>query len=351
MEDNRWVVVLTLFIGCGLVWGCTSSKNVKIEKSCAEFSDIKREHHSSKPKLQLSAKRILASVDRPGSKNLCPKSNSEKEKSQKLLQEKGYEFNLSNFIKQLKNKNRNIINKFWQAGISQKKGILSKIIRDSNLSTDVKIQVISQAIKCGANVNDGTSLYRHPLTFAITEQQSNIALLLIKNGAEIDPEQLPSPLIMAVNKNMDTVARVLIKKGANVHRSEDRPLREAVKNNNTELARVLIKNGANVNAKESSSGWTPLHFAALHATSEGDPELVRLLIKNGADVNAKGQLGSTPINKAAISGDVEITCVLLKNGAHINSVGFDGSTPLQKAEKKSHHSKRHKKLYHFLKDI
>lgn len=45
-----------------------------------------------------------------------------------------------------------------------------------------------------------------------------------------------------------------------------------------------------------------LHLASIH----GEAEMVRLLLARGADVNAENNLGSTPLNLAAVTGSVQV---------------------------------------------
>lgn len=47
--------------------------------------------------------------------------------------------------------------------------------------------------------------------------------------------------------------------------------------------------------------------SALHlASSHAEPEIVRLLLARGADVNAENNLGSTPLNLAAVAGSEQV---------------------------------------------
>src|SRR5262249_44292721 len=82
---------------------------------------------------------------------------------------------------------------------------------------------------------------------------------------------------------------------------------------NTELP-SLLKQGANPNAQDLS-GWTPLHFAALHANQSA----VEFLLKNGAQVNAINQEDQTPLDLIIDKeyGDaIDISTALLAEGAY-----------------------------------
>lgn len=52
--------------------------------------------------------------------------------------------------------------------------------------------------------------------------------------------------------------------------------------------------------------------SALHlASGQGEADIVRILLAKGADVNAENNLGSTPLNRAAIAGSAEVRFFLV----------------------------------------
>ena len=106
-----------------------------------------------------------------------------------------------------------------------------------------------------------------PLGFAVFFSQPAIVKALLDAGADVN---LPSretmkvtPLASAAAAKQTDIARVLIANGANVNAraaSGQIPLHEASANGNLELVKLLIDSGANVNAK-TDDGKTPLDFA------------------------------------------------------------------------------------------
>ena len=88
------------------------------------------------------------------------------------------------------------------------------------------------------------------------------------------------------------------------------PLHLASCQYNKEVALILIKNGANINAKDNT-GETPLHksieclsldpyiFFSRHNDInfklDKEINLLSLLIKNGANINTKNEKGETPL--------------------------------------------------------
>ena len=85
------------------------------------------------------------------------------------------------------------------------------------------------------------------------------------------------------------------------------PLEYAVTINHAEIARLLIKAGAEVN-KPDSTGYTPLHWAAITLSKEA----VIVLLSAGADPNARDNLLMTPHQ---VTTDQEIARILKKSGA------------------------------------
>jgi ankyrin repeat protein len=111
----------------------------------------------------------------------------------------------------------------------------------------------------------------------------------------------------------------------------------AATENQPEVAKLLIERGANVNApsrrfifgelksasggalmERAEGGMTPLQYAA----REGNIEVAKVLIAAGADVNApEPQYNFTPLLIAIYNGKYDFSSLLIENGANVN----DGS--------------------------
>lgn len=123
-----------------------------------------------------------------------------------------------------------------------------------------------------------------------------------------------SPLHWAVTNNQPEIAKLLIARGADVHAKYDddghTALHMAMFHGRKDMAQVLIEHGAAVNVRDNF-GYTPLHVALLQRDTpyQRSPhsyfglagkeervsiELLHYLLQQGADVNAKSKTGVTP---------------------------------------------------------
>ena len=102
----------------------------------------------------------------------------------------------------------------------------------------------------------------------------------------------------------------------------------------TDLAEVLIENGAEINQFVDGGFYnqTPLFFAA----RKGHCDVIRLLIANGADPNHKDLGGYTALFFAAAQGYENAVKTLLDGGAEPSLQNELGETPLLLAKKFRH---------------
>ncbi|XP_067863453.1 ankyrin repeat and SAM domain-containing protein 1A-like isoform X8 [Heptranchias perlo] len=102
-----------------------------------------------------------------------------------------------------------------------------------------------------------------------------------------------------------------------------------------QLSNLLsIWRGPNVNCVDSS-GYTPLHHAALN----GQKEVVEMLLKNEASTNIADSKGCYPLHLAAWKGDAHIVRLLIHQGpshAKVNEQNNDNETALHCAAQYGH---------------
>ena len=101
--------------------------------------------------------------------------------------------------------------------------------------------------------------------------------------------------------------------------------------NQTAIAKLLIRRGADVNRVNPHQlfGAGPLHFAAQFA----DADTTEALIRQGANVNAQNKFGETPLHLAAERGNVDIIKLLLASKADPNVRDDDHLLPIDRAQK------------------
>jgi ankyrin repeat protein len=150
---------------------------------------------------------------------------------------------------------------------------------------------------------------------------------LILQGADIKTEsdEGVTPLTFAVINNQTKVAKMLIDYGSDVNKlttSDESPLLIAVKNQNLEIAEALIRAGADIDFSDRFDA-TPLHYAAIY----GFFQIADLLIYYEASIDKKTNEGTTPLLASIWSRNDEVADLLIQNGANMEARDNDGFTP------------------------
>lgn len=89
----------------------------------------------------------------------------------------------------------------------------------------------------------------------------------------------------------------------------------------TVMPKLLLDYGAELGVVDNL-GWTELHSAALH----GSTDIVRLLLERGADIENPNP--TTPLHVAIHHGRLEVVKLLLEKGANVDVPNKNGRTPL-----------------------
>ena len=180
-----------------------------------------------------------------------------------------------------------------------------------------------------------------PLCMAAYKGRTDVARLLIANGAPLDwgcdrEEDGVTPLDSAVSENQAEMAEMLLKAGAKVEGASGDflwPLLAAVANGRSEIVRLLLVHSASV-ARADQNGDTVLHWAV----GNQETTCVELLLGKGASANARNTHGQTPLHVAAEEGRDDLAERLLLSGASVSVKDNDGKTPLRLAIEKKHDS-------------
>ncbi len=179
----------------------------------------------------------------------------------------------------------------------------------------------------------------HPLHRAILSGRIDLVESLLANGASPNhPEGAYTPLLQAVRTHNIFIARILLEKGADVDaRNENSytPLMAASANGDEEMIKLFLDHGADVNAQVLagvSQGLTSLHLAAKNAPRV---QVVKALVDAGAKVNARTSSGSTPLMYAAINSinpyAQEIISYLINQRADLSITNNNGKSALSLA--------------------
>jgi ankyrin repeat protein len=200
---------------------------------------------------------------------------------------------------------------------------------------------------------------------AIQEDNSEIAMLFIKAGSDVNsktkPEGTPA-LLMAIRKGNIEIAKAIIGAGANLNITDNygtTPLYAASEKGITEVVNSLLAGGADVRKNgpgamvvASRWGFVEIVQAFLNAGVEthgekavkamsqasdyGHTAVVKLLLEKGAAVNARDFAGYSPLARAVESNKKETVLLLLDRGADMNNSDKFGMTPLMRAAQKGH---------------
>jgi ankyrin repeat protein len=173
-----------------------------------------------------------------------------------------------------------------------------------------------------------------PLHMAINNGHKDVALYLIKGGAQVNVAGKigRTPLHLAAYNGMPQVAKLLVSRGGNVKASSSdgaTPLHSAAISikNNIQLLELLLSKGADVNSGRGTKIGTPLILAAKY----GDVDVARILVNNGADINAQDASGNSALHIASQFGRLDFVNYLLIKNPDVNLVNSDNNSPLHVA--------------------
>lgn len=165
-----------------------------------------------------------------------------------------------------------------------------------------KINILRLLLKAGANVNSTDHKYT-PLHLAIYSKKVNILKLLLEaDGVDVEEKGKYdcTPLQLAAESDDVGLLKLLINARADVNAAEkstESPLGKAVKQGKISNVKFLLDSGADVNPK-GISDFTPLHYAIF---THPNSKILKLLLKNGADPYPKSIILNSPLNLILIS--------------------------------------------------
>jgi ankyrin repeat protein len=155
-----------------------------------------------------------------------------------------------------------------------------------------------------ANLQNGMA--DRPLHMSAASAQLPMTKLLVKHGADIDPQTSwgMTPMYWAANG------------GSKAH---------------VAVARFLLSQGADVNIR-TTANYSMLHEAA----REGHSNMCQLLLDAGSEAKSADGLGETALHKAAAGGHADVVELLLTAGLSEHTANKAGETPIEAAHRAGH---------------
>jgi ankyrin repeat protein len=190
-------------------------------------------------------------------------------------------------------------------------------------------EIVDMLLRAGANSNFVSKDEKTCLTEAgdieivqlLLENSSNLPEFANKTGASGD-----SPLGMAVSCNQADIALMLLKHGADVNFSSYGETALFVAN--SETTKLLIDHGANVKHKNFRG-----HTAIYGHTSHENTEVVQLLLDGGIGINDRDDEGNTLLHYVAMCGNVAMAKFLMTKPVCFKIKSLCGETPCDCAER------------------
>ncbi len=214
---------------------------------------------------------------------------------------------------------------------------LLDIIRNKEMSNDIKLAKIDMLIRLGVDVNAKSVKNGSALLVATAVGNLPIIEYLVSSGADVNITTITglgvTPLLLACQNGDNDIVEFLIEKGARLNmlpNAVNTPLNMAIDYGHKEVVETLIKNGVRVNEQVV---FPQIYISPLvKAIKKENKDIVEILIKNGAKVNQQDAIGYTPLMYASQKGNVEIVKLLIKKGADVNIKNKVGFTALKVAK-------------------
>ena len=193
------------------------------------------------------------------------------------------------------------------------------------------LKVVKELIECNTDVNVLDEYGYTPLHLAAYQGHSEIVILLLANGSEIDIKSGmygETPLMIAASCGRKEIVKILIEFGADITLVSEKDrnrnsLHLAAIKGQDEIVELMINNGINIDTLDDQN-CSPLHLAAVF----GNTSTANVLIMKGAEVELQGLNRWTPLLFATYHKKIEVARMLLKQGANLNAVDKYGRTPL-----------------------
>lgn len=192
-------------------------------------------------------------------------------------------------------------------------------------------RVPAQALANSINP-DGVSLLHSAATYDRYEIASFLMFSGAAPDARTSKGFTPLYMATYHNPNSFKMVSLLIRNGCDINAKSNYghfPLYNAIEERNSEVARLLMENGADVSAVVTEDGGeTALHVAAKY----DDDFIALELIRRGADINAKNDEKRTPMFLAALNNSEKVMKLLVDHHAGTDITAPSNAFALDAAE-------------------
>ena len=193
---------------------------------------------------------------------------------------------------------------------------------------------VDALIRCGLNVSAIDEGGNTPLMFATYSGRPNIALMLIKAGADAKQANKKgvSPLSYAMDKQDLTMSKILMRgaqsdaEETRIHSRPNDSLLDAASEGNVGRVKRLLTARPDLEASDSD-GCTSL----IRAAGKGHAQVVSALISGGANVDAASSNGTTALGAAVMGDHAGVVQTLVDKGVSPDQRQRHGVTPLMLA--------------------
>lgn len=177
------------------------------------------------------------------------------------------------------------------------------------------------------DINQVDDEYQRPLSIALSEYRSDIALFLIEMGANINIKVNKEPILTFILAELDIPSQLelfnllISNPQLGVDMTDDSlniPLAFTITSYH---AGKLLELGSNPNSR-NIDGETPI-FNSI-AEDQDSKEHLKILLEYGADINVQDYHGNTPIHKLADEGFWDSIYFFIENGARVDIKNNEG---------------------------
>ena len=181
------------------------------------------------------------------------------------------------------------------------------------LSVVAKILKVDKEQLNAIDIFHGKTLLMH----ALEDEQEEMVLMLLEQGAVINEKRIGSALIhLACSAGMEKVVSKILEGDEDQLNVKDRqgytPIMHAVQGKNKSLINTLIDLGADLKAEDNSQS-TVLHYVSYMKDMEDI--ITKIVEKDDSLLNAQTKYGSTPLHVAIADKNEKIALHLIKLGA------------------------------------